>query len=109
MVFHQPARLRIMGLVYKHRDVAFTRVRDLLGLTDGNLASHANRLAEAGYLEARRVLERHGFELRYRITAEGSRAFREYLATLRGFLDAVEEEAPAASTKDGAPVWADPM
>lgn len=85
-LIHQPVRLRIMGLLYKHRDVAFTRARDSLGLTDGNLASHANRLEEVGLLESRKALTRDGFEARYRITQQGDRRFRDYLETLEGFM-----------------------
>lgn len=85
-LIHQPVRLRIMGLLYKHRDVAFTRTRDSLGLTDGNLASHAKRLEEAGLLGSRKALTRDGFEARYRITEQGDRRFREYLETLEGFV-----------------------
>lgn len=85
-VIHQPQRLRLMALLYKHRDVGFAATRDALGLTDGNLASHATRLEEAGLVQARRVLTRDGFELRYRITPAGSQAFRGYLEALRRFL-----------------------
>lgn len=89
-LIHQPVRLRIMGLLYRARDLAFTEVRDRLALTDGNLASHAERLEEAGFLEARRALTADGFEKRFGITEEGSRAFRAYLDQLRGFLEAVD-------------------
>lgn len=85
-MIHQPVRLRVMGLLYKHRDVAFTRTRDSLGLTDGNLASHAKRLEGAGLLKSRKALTRDGFEARYRITEQGDRRFREYLETLEGFV-----------------------
>lgn len=85
-VIHQPQRLRLMALLFKHRDIGFATTRDLLALTDGNLASHATKLEQAGYLHARRVLLREGFELRYRITPEGSAAFQAYLAALRDFL-----------------------
>ncbi len=86
-IIHQPARLNIMGLLYKHRDLGFAATRDGAKLTDGNLATHAKRLESAGLLEARRVLTREGFELRYHITAQGSVAFRRYLNTLRAFLE----------------------
>lgn len=99
MVIHQPVRLRIMGTLYKHRDVAFTALRDALGLTDGNLASHARTLQEHDYLDGRKVLTRQGFEMRYRITRAGSRAFQDYLAALRGFLDSVEA-APSGPVPD---------
>ena len=85
-VIHQPQRLRLMALLYKHRDIGFSATRDALALTDGNLASHATRLERAGYLRARRALLRDGFELRYRITPEGSAAFQAYLGALREFL-----------------------
>ncbi len=87
-IIHQPTRLRMMGLLYKHRDLGFTTVRDQLGLTDGNVATHAKKLEEAGYMEARRVLHRSGFEMRYQITPKGSLEFRAYLRELQAFLDA---------------------
>lgn len=94
LIIHQPTRLRMMGLLHRDRDIGFAATRDALGLTDGNLASHAKRLEEAGYLEARRVLHgREGFELRYRITPAGSRAFGEYLGALRVFLEAAGDRS----------------
>lgn len=87
LLIHQPARLKIMGLLYKHGDIGHTKARDFLGLTDGNLASHSARLAEAGFVETRRVLNRDGFETRYRITKQGRKAFNDYLERLRGFLE----------------------
>lgn len=87
-ILHQPVRLRLMALLFKHRDVGFTAARDALAVTDGNLATHAKRLEEAGYLAARRALTRDGFEVRYRITEAGATAFRAYLDQLRQFLAA---------------------
>lgn len=89
-IIHQPARLKIMGLLYKQRDVGFSAARDATGLTDGNLATHVKRLAEAGFLDARRVLLGSGFELRYRITPPGNVAFRRYLRWLRDVLQDAE-------------------
>lgn len=77
-----------MGLLWKRRDVAFTAARDALGLTDGNLASHADRLVRAGFLDARRALAGDRFEVRYRITSAGREAFREYLRAMQAFLEA---------------------
>ncbi len=89
-LIHQPARLKIMGTLYKHRDLGFPACRDATGLTDGNLATHVKKLGEAGYIDARRVLTRDGFELRYRITRAGHTAFRAYLAWLRTVLQQTE-------------------
>ena len=95
VVIHQPTRLRIMAALYRNRSASFTSLRDGLGLTDGNLATHATKLQEAGYVDARRVLVAVSFEVRYTITAKGSEAFRAYAAALRDFLAVADVEAPA--------------
>jgi DNA-binding MarR family transcriptional regulator len=85
-VIHQATRLRIVATLHRNREMGFVALRDALGLTEGNLGSHAARLVEAGYVEARRVLAGLSFELRYRLTAKGSAAFEAYLAELERFL-----------------------
>ncbi len=87
LIIHQPARLKIMGLLFKHRDLSFAATRNGAGLSDGNLATHAKKLEASGYIETRRVLLRTGFEMRYHITPKGSMAFREYLNALQAFLE----------------------
>ena len=93
-VIHQPARLRIMAALQRNREARFTHLRDALGLTDGNLGSHAATLEKAGYLEARRALTPTGFELRYRITPQGAAAFLAYVQALQAVL---AEAAPASA------------
>lgn len=89
-VLHQASRLRIMTALFKNRELAFTTLRELLGLTDGNLASHLRRLEGAGYVRQGRVLVGVGFEVHAKITEDGSAAFRSYLARLRVLLEELE-------------------
>jgi len=93
-VIHQATRLRIMALLQRNREARATAIRDALGLTDGNLASHAARLVEAGYVAQRRALSAAGFELRYRITPEGVGAFLAYAEALRLLMAGAETAAP---------------
>lgn len=86
-----------MATLYRNRDVSFTQLRNALGLTDGNLGSHAQKLEDAGYLASRRALVGVSFEVRYRITPQGSAAFRAYVGTLQAVLG----EAPADAGDDG--------
>lgn len=88
MVIHQPVRLKVMTLLYRHGDVGFTEAHKNLGLTPGNLDAHSKKLAEEGLLESRRVLMKDHFEVRLRITQEGTRRFDAYLRALQGFLAA---------------------
>ncbi|MHB8632640.1 MAG: transcriptional regulator [Thermoplasmatota archaeon] len=92
-LLRQHTRLVIMGILYRHRDVAARRVRQELGLTDGNLASHAQRLAGAGLMTVRNALGPDGFELRYRITPAGSQAVLEFVRELRSLIEAVDDLA----------------
>ena len=90
-MIHQATRLRILAALYKNRESSFTQLRDGLALTDGNLASHAEKLRQAGYLETRRALANLSFEVRYRITPAGSAAFRAYVEELRALLADADE------------------
>lgn len=86
-VIHQATRLRIMTALQRNRELSFTRLRDGLGLTDGNLGSHAATLEKAGYVASRRALAGLSFEVRYRITPKGSEAFRAYAKELLALLE----------------------
>lgn len=90
-VIHQPVRLKLMTLLYRQGDVGFTEARDALGLTPGNLDAHTKRLADARLVESRRALMKDRFEVRLRITKEGTRRFDAYLAALEGFLAAARD------------------
>jgi DNA-binding MarR family transcriptional regulator len=85
-LIHQPTRLRILALLYRNRRAAFTWVRDTLALTDGNLGSHAAKLAEAGYIVQGRVLTTQGFQVWLRMTPRGDEAFRAYVSSLRAYV-----------------------
>lgn len=84
---HQTVRLRVMTLLSRNRRASFVWVRDTLQLTDGNLGSHVAKLADAGYLDAGKVLTRDGFQVWLRITPAGDEAFRRYCGALRGYLE----------------------
>lgn len=105
-LIHQPTRLQIMALLFRNRRAAATWVRDTLGLTDGNLGSHAERLAEAGYVQSARALTPGGFQVQLAITEAGDRAFRAYLVSLRRLVleeagGAGDGRAPPAGSRQG--------
>lgn len=73
-----------MTYLYFNRQAPLSRLREELRLTPGNAATHLTRLAAAGYVERRRVLE-GVFEVRVFMTEAGSRAFEAYVASLGAF------------------------
>lgn len=100
-VLHQSARFRMMLLLFQNRQAAATWVMKVLGLTDGNLRSHANKLVQAGYLVQGRVLTTDGFHVRYRITPEGDLAIRKYLRDLQALLTSTADLQAALFPESG--------
>lgn len=86
-VIHQPTRMRIMGALYRNRRLGHVALRDGLGLTDGNVATHVRKLEAARYVRASRVLSGLSFAVVYDITPEGAAAFKRYLDSLAALLD----------------------
>jgi DNA-binding MarR family transcriptional regulator len=97
--------MRVMALLYRNRQASFTRIRDDLGATSGNLQSHGQRLIEAGYVEARRVLS-PVFEVRWFITPRGAAAFEAYVRALRAL--ASELDSGFQKQANGKPGADDP-
>lgn len=81
-VIHVRGRLSIVSILAAAESLSFTELRDLLGLTDGNLAAHLRALDDAGYV---RLTKRgsNGKPLTFiALTAAGRHAFKRYLAGL---------------------------
>ncbi len=82
-VIHQQTRLQIISALYRNGRASFTDLRDGLGLTAGNLASHVGRLEASGYVRSRRRLSMAGQEVHYVITSTGVQAFDAYTQGLQ--------------------------
>lgn len=79
-VIHERLRLAIVSALAVHDTLTFTELKAMLDLTDGNLAVHARKLEEAGYLVARKHGEGRGARTDFRLTADGRRALEQYLS-----------------------------
>ncbi|MDE6483335.1 MAG: transcriptional regulator [Rikenellaceae bacterium] len=84
--FENKARLGIMSVLSVSESVSFVRLKELLGLSDGNLASHIRGLEEAGYLTTRKQFIGRKPHTSFSITQKGRSAFREHLAALEALI-----------------------
>lgn len=84
--FESKVRLGIMSALMVNDEVDFNALKDLLGLTDGNLASHIKALETLEYIETRKQFVGRKPKTTYHKTAEGEQAFREHLQALEIFL-----------------------
>ncbi len=86
---HQPVRLRIMAALVALEpgdEVDFTYLRDLLGVTDGNLGSHLRKLEDAGYIAVNKTFVQRKPRTFVGATAAGRAVFREHVAALESIL-----------------------
>jgi DNA-binding MarR family transcriptional regulator len=88
-VIHQSMRLRIMAALNASKKVAieFTRLKALVGATDGNLGAHLDTLEKAGYVVIEKRFEERKPQTRVRMSPVGRRAFAEHVAYLREIID----------------------
>jgi len=91
---HQPVRLKIMAALRAlppRELLEFTRLKAILGATDGNLGGHLGTLEETGYVEVRKDFVRKKPRTRVRLTRAGRRAFEDYVAYLREIVEQAEQ------------------
>ncbi|MES2524948.1 MAG: transcriptional regulator [Gemmatimonadota bacterium] len=89
-IIHERSRLAILTALVTGDARAHTELRELLGLTDGNLSVHARKLEDAGYVTCTKEFAGRTPRTTYRITATGRRAFERYLAHLEGLISAMK-------------------
>ena len=54
--FESKARLGIMSVLMVNDELSFNNMKELLSLTDGNLATHLRALEEANYISFKKVV-----------------------------------------------------
>ena len=88
-VIHERGRLAIMTALASGDARSHIELRELLQLTDGNLAVHARKLEDAGYVQCVKEFAGRTPRTSYRVTAAGRRAFDRYLAHLEALVVAM--------------------
>jgi DNA-binding MarR family transcriptional regulator len=84
--FDSRVRLGLMSILLANDEVEFSRVKELLDVTDGNLASHVAALEKLEYLEVLKQFVGKKPQTTYRVTALGRKAFAEHLDALEALI-----------------------
>jgi len=85
-VIHNRIRLGILTLLLKNGRLDFKTLREELGLTDGNLASHLRILEKEGLVRYEKTFRGRKPITYYELTDEGRKRFERYLRTLKELL-----------------------
>ena len=80
--FDHRIRLGIMSILMVNEYADFTTLKELLGVTDGNLASHAKALEAENYIMVEKQFIGKKPNTRYLATKEGRKAFKDHIDAL---------------------------
>jgi DNA-binding MarR family transcriptional regulator len=80
--FDSRIRLGIMSILAVNDKVEFSTLKEMLELTDGNLASHISALEKLKYIEVTKQFIGKKPNTSYILTSEGKKAFNEHLNAL---------------------------
>lgn len=84
--FESKARLNIMSILMVNDTQSFNALKELLGLTDGNLATHLRALEESGYVAVQKQFIGRKPNTTYSATVTGRQAFSDHLNALEEFI-----------------------
>ena len=71
-----------MSLLMVMDEIDFNSLKERLDLTDGNLASHATKLEDCGYITIKKQFVGKKTQTTYTATDNGRSAFKEHLDAL---------------------------
>ena len=84
--FESRVRLGIMSVLIVNEWVDFSELKELLEVTDGNLASHIAGLEKYEYIEVRKRFLGKRPNTSFKITKAGKKAFQDHLNALEKLL-----------------------
>ena len=85
--FDSRIRIAIMSLLSKNEWMDFNTLKENLGITDGNLASHTSSLERKGFIEVRKRFVAKRPNTSYKISKRGKESFKKYIGALQKLLD----------------------
>ncbi|HUR11860.1 MAG TPA: transcriptional regulator [Flavitalea sp.] len=85
-VFESRIRLGVMSTLMVNEEISFNELKEMLKVTDGNLASHLVNLEENGYIKVYKGFIGRKTNTTYSITKAGEKAFREHLDALENMI-----------------------
>ena len=81
-IFDSRIRLGIMSALMVNDEVNFNDLKELIQVTDGNLASHLKTLEDNGYIKVQKGFVGRKTNTTYSVIKAGERAFKLHLEAL---------------------------
>jgi DNA-binding MarR family transcriptional regulator len=84
--FESRVRLGVMSILMVNASATYSRLKELLGVTDGNLASHLKALEKMEYVLVSKEFVNRKPQTSYSVTKVGKLAFTEHIDALEKLL-----------------------
>ena len=85
-LFDSRIRLGIMSALMVNQEVNFNELKELLQMTDGNLASHLKSLEENGMIKVLKGFIGRKTNTTYQMTKAGEKAFKAHIEALESMI-----------------------
>lgn len=86
-IFESRVRLGIMSVLMVNDEIDFNSLKELLSVTDGNLASHIAGLEKNEYIKVIKEFVGKKPKTSFTATALGKKAFQDHLTALENLLN----------------------
>ena len=84
--FENRVRLQVMSVLAANDSYDFNSLKELLGVTDGNLASHLKALEKEEYITVSKTFLGRKPNTSYKASAAGIAAFKKHLEALENLI-----------------------
>jgi DNA-binding MarR family transcriptional regulator len=88
-IFDSRIRLGIMSALMVNTEVNFNDIKELIQVTDGNLASHLKTLEDNGYIKVQKGFIGRKTNTTYSVTKAGEKAFKQHLEALEAMIKGI--------------------
>jgi len=88
-LFDSRVRLGIMSALMVNNEINFNELKELLNITDGNLASHLKALEENAFIKVDKGFIGRKTNTTYSITRAGEKAFKAHIAALEKMIRSI--------------------
>ena len=88
-IFDSRIRLGIMSALMVNASVSYNEIKELIQVTDGNLASHLKTLEENGYIKVHKGFIGRKTNTTYTVSKQGEKAFKAHLDALEQMIKGI--------------------
>ncbi len=89
-LFDSRVRLGIMSVLMVNQQVNFNELKELIEITDGNLASHLKTLEENAFIKVQKGFVGRKTNTTYMVTKTGEKAFKAHLNALEKMIRSLD-------------------